>query len=112
MKLNALVSSPSPEWNIRKNCIYRSGNLIGSLQKSWISPPSTVHKPIVVMHIWHPSTWGTEEKESEVQGHSCLYCKFKASLSYRRLCHKGRKQTRKKGERRGETGVKDGERGK
>ena len=45
------------------------------------------------MHAYDPSTLKIEEEITEVQGHSQLYTKFKATLRYLRPClkRKGKK---------------------
>lgn len=55
------------------------------------------HKPSVVVHTWDLRAWEVEERESEVQGHLCLYSKFKRILRYKRFCIKESKGAREGG---------------
>lgn len=48
------------------------------------------------MHAYDPSTLKVEAEITEVQGHSQLYTKFKATLRYLRPCLKRKGKKRKK----------------
>lgn len=52
--------------------------------KSYVLSPA-LHKLGLVQHACNPSRPEVEAKESGVQGHSWLHCKFQASLDYETL---------------------------